>query len=895
MTATLSGVSNNDVVQVIELVRGQRSGGRSEVQVLTILSQGAHNATDLSGWFRMSFNGSSTASPYVPAGASAADVANALNQLNTLASVVVTRATLTGTADNVPYAGYQWHITFANNFGNQPDIAVDSADVRSLIGAAVQVTLDEGDNSLTYYGYKASDAVEGEYPVGYNYAVVPSTQTSYTITGLAPGDPYTVAVSAINSFGAGPSTVASPQLITPPLQIPQPPSSVTLNVHPMSSTQLDVFYLPPPSDGGSSVLSYRIELDTTSNFLNPIYTVVPCPTSNYHTTYEIRTSGGIGDPVVSGYFQLTLTFNGASYTTDYISYDAPAIAGEELGVSLSLTGGSYATLTPGATVFTMSANVATSVFIGNRLQFDVQKYPNQVYIVTAVNGTHVTVDHAIVLADSTLTTTFAVVTRLLGGLGDDTTSRVACDADPQYPSLCPLSRRKISGSIQSKLEMIPGALTLGVEVDRDAPDTTNGMTWRVTFLDEANQGPENFALTVATGSNNVLTQSGRTANITVTNLIDGQVFGGCTGIQTVFPDKPLVQGQLYYARVFAINSVGFSLAGIAPSPQKPMVVPGPPTSVVLVVVSSTELRVSFNPPTNDGGDAVTLYRVDYSISNTFSNMLSSNVTYLNGGAPFFKTITGLTTGTFYFVRVSALNSQGFGPPALSTPASLNPYSSSQGPTNVNLYVTSDTLLTVSFGLPLNNGGDAITGYRVEWDISIGFNSATPIPNKGYVDLDASLYSSYTIQYLTAGVVYYVRVFAINSAGVGLATSSSPQFASPKRSIPGRPHTIQAYSGNGIGYVTLTWLRPRIPWFNVPCDGTLQNPQECPSPVGGGLPESDGDSPIIEYVVSWNEYEDFTGLDTGSISTAGTSYTLTGLIPGRRYYLRVLARNAVGSG
>jgi hypothetical protein len=66
-------------------------------------------------------------------------------------------------------------------------------------------------------------------------------------------------------------------------------------------------------------------------------------------------------------------------------------------------------------------------------------------------------------------------------------------------------------------------------------------------------------------------------------------------------------------------------------------------------------------------------------------------------------------------------------------------------------------------------------------------------------------------------------------------------------------------------------------------------------VGGGLPASDGGSPINEYDVSYNEKPDFSGIDTGEFPTSGTSYTLTNLIPGRKYYIRVLARNSKGAG
>lgn len=97
---------------------------------------------------------------------------------------------------------------------------------------------------------------------------------------------------------------------------------------------------------------------------------------------------------------------------------------------------------------------------------------------------------------------------------------------------------------------------------------------------------------------------------------------------------------------------------------------------------------------------------------------------------FIQTISGLQNGVFYFVRVSAANSQGYGATTASAPSSLNPNQQSSFPSNVKLAVTSDTMLTVGFDLPIDNGGDVITGFRVEWDISLTFNSnLVGSPNK----------------------------------------------------------------------------------------------------------------------------------------------------------------------
>jgi hypothetical protein len=139
--------------------------------------------------------------------------------------------------------------------------------------------------------------------------------------------------------------------------------------------------------------------------------------------------------------------------------------------------------------------------------------------------------------------------------------------------------------------------------------------------------------------------------------------------------------------------------------------------------------VTFSPPSSDGGDTITLYKVEYATSSNFANPMAVNVTYLEGGAPFFRTLSGLTKGVYYFVRVYAYNSQGFGKPTASTPTSLNPYTQSGAPSNIRLRVTSNTMVTVGWEPPLDDGGDTVTSYRVEWDVTSSFNGIVSYPNK----------------------------------------------------------------------------------------------------------------------------------------------------------------------
>jgi len=885
LVASLIGSSTNEVVRVSKLVPGQRMFGSHETQIITIVSTGSQQQTDLRGYFTLSFNGSEYVSPFLASDATEEDVELAIAQLNTLRAVSVTRTDYISTSGS-QFAGYQWTVTFAGDYGDQPVIQIQDDYLYSL-QTAIDTDVEDGDNALDASNFRASFAVPGELPVGYNSRLVDRDARLFTLNMLVPGKNYFVQVSAVNNYGTGMARLSSPTVISPSKQAPQPPANVAIGVHPGSSSSLDVTYAAPSSDGGANITAYRIEIDTSVNFLTPIHVTQSCPNSSPRSVISIRTSASTEDPILSGDFQLRLSFSSYTFLTDLIPFDATATKADESGKSIVLP--LTALLVANTNSFVVT--VANYVHIGDRLQFDNQLTAGIIYTVTAVVGTTITVNTAVTVDPAKNLRT--AVTRYLGGRGDTSNSRVTCSFDAV---VCPLSRVGKSGSIQGKLEKIPEALIAGVTVDMDAPDSTNGFTWRVTFLDPSPTDIlHNFALSVA--DNNLVTVSGAQANITITEILTGVNYGSCVGTFEVPPDKALNNGRNYFSRVFAINDIGYSLPQVSLSSQKPMVVPGAPTSVTISVLSgsSTTLVVRFNSPADDGGDDIVSYKVEYATLSDFSNAQFVVVNQLSGGAPFETRLLNLVTGTFYFVRVSAANSQGNGIPTISTPSSLNPYRAAAGPTNVKLYATSSSMLTVSFALPLDNGGDAIVRYLVEWDIAPGFNSLQPVPNKGSATVLAATDSSYTIQLLTPGLSYFVRVSAVNSAGPGLPTLATPVSAKPGLQVPGRPHTVVVAAGTNVGTIKVSWQRPRVPWHNIPCSGTALNPGRCPTPVGGVNAASDGGAEIAEYAIAYNDKADFTGMDTNEITTTNSNYVLTDLTPGRTYYIRVLARNSQGAG
>jgi hypothetical protein len=163
-----------------------------------------------------------------------------------------------------------------------------------------------------------------------------------TVSGLTPGKRYAVTVSAVNERGQGQRAVATPALmITPPLTVPSPPTGVTVAVKTWGVTaspndllgdsqRLIVTYAPPLSNGGTAVTAYRVELDPTPTFDNPIVEDFDCPSRPDYATWVVKTAATVGgDSIDSGYFTLQLQHNGQTRVTNAIPFNAVALAVQE--------------------------------------------------------------------------------------------------------------------------------------------------------------------------------------------------------------------------------------------------------------------------------------------------------------------------------------------------------------------------------------------------------------------------------------------------------------------------------------------------------------------------------------------------------------------------------------
>ena len=315
----------------------------------------------------------------------------------------------------------------------------------------------------------------------------------------------------------------------------------------------------------------------------------------------------------------------------------------------------------------------------------------------------------------------------------------------------------------------------------------------------------------------------------------------------------LANGTIYYVRVRAINDVGAGPWPTQPASATPAMLPGAPTGLALLV-EDRSLQASWNPPGDDGSETITGYRLQWRPGN--DQFTDSDPTATVAGEVRSHRIGSLVNGTTYYVRVRAINDVGAGPwptqPASATPATLP-----GAPTGLALLVE-DRSLQASWNPPGDDGGETITGYRLQWRPG----------NDQFTDSDptatvAGEVRSHRIGSLANGTTYYVRVRAINDVGAG-PWPTQPASATPA-TLPGAPREVVIEAGNQR--LTVTWQPPA----------------------------DDGGEPLTGYLVQWKSGdEEFS--DTERRATVTTlRHQITGLDNGTTYTVRVRAVSLAGTG
>ena len=318
-------------------------------------------------------------------------------------------------------------------------------------------------------------------------------------------------------------------------------------------------------------------------------------------------------------------------------------------------------------------------------------------------------------------------------------------------------------------------------------------------------------------------------------------------------------------RLFKNSVIVILLFGTAiylPSCKKETTLPVVITTIVSDITQTTAL--AGGTVTDDGGDLIAFRGICWSTS---PNPTTSSFKTINGSASssFTSSITGLTADTKYYLRAFATNSAGTGYGNEVTFTTNDIFKASTVPTLTTSPVTAITTKSaVSGGTITSDGGGIITKSGLCWGttpdpVINGINTNSTNDGSGNGSFESDLYN------LAPNTTYYVRAYAVNSAGNAYGDQVS---------FITNPAAIATLTTTAVSSITSI------------------------TAVSGGNITTDGGAQVTIRGVCWGTSPDPTINDNGTNDGSGPgnfTSNLTVLNPGTIYFLRSYAINAVGVG
>jgi len=315
------------------------------------------------------------------------------------------------------------------------------------------------------------------------------------------------------------------------------------------------------------------------------------------------------------------------------------------------------------------------------------------------------------------------------------------------------------------------------------------------------------------------------------------------------PMTELILGTTYYVRAYATNTAGtiygneltfITLDGVMTL-----------TTNAATSITATSVTIGGSVP-SDSGSPVT--ERGLCISKLPSPTISNKIVNGSGTGAFANNITGLTANTTYYIRAFATNSIGT---AYGNEVSFTTQNGIIELTTTD--ISSITSTTISIGGTIStDGGAVVTARGACWSTS---TNPTISDSKTVNGSGIGTFSS-SITGLTAETNYYIRAYATNS--VGTAYGAEIAFSTKRPSI-------------------ITTAISDIAANSATCGGNI-------TAIGGAT--------IIARGICWSATPNPT-IATSSKTTNGLgagefASSITGLMPGKTYYVKAYATNSIGT-
>ncbi|XP_071534909.1 titin-like [Panulirus ornatus] len=324
----------------------------------------------------------------------------------------------------------------------------------------------------------------------------------------------------------------------------------------------------------------------------------------------------------------------------------------------------------------------------------------------------------------------------------------------------------------------------------------------------------------------------------------------------------LLAGHEYFFRVFALNAIGLSEALEASETivlKSPFDKPGPPLGPFDVSnMTEVSLQLHWDEPEHDGGSPITHYTLEKRESTkkawTKVGQTAAAVTDME--------VTGLKKGVAYYFRVYAFNAIGQSPP-LQPEEPITAGKKITPPTKPNglqvIDVTTKTV-TLAWAPPTTTGGADLTGYVIERRLT----TERKWERVDTVDPSVTLFC---VENLREKSEYEFRVFAENPVGLSLEAAMTEQVRLKTHATPPSPPTAPLE------------VRPTGPTSLM---------------IEWGAPESDGGAPLLGYIIAIRDIKRTMWIEVGQVGANFTRLHIKELQEEHEYFVRVFARNEVGT-
>ncbi len=332
-----------------------------------------------------------------------------------------------------------------------------------------------------------------------------------------------------------------------------------------------------------------------------------------------------------------------------------------------------------------------------------------------------------------------------------------------------------------------------------------------------------------------------------------------TGSGTDYLAAGLTPGEQYVFKVTATNAAGESSSSSASSAILAAEIPTAPTNLRVTSRGSGAITLMWDIPSDTGGAPLTGYVVESAAGSgsyaavTFSGNSNPGINYV--------ALTGLTVCTMYSFRVYSVSAQGQSLPStvMSAYASGLPVAPTSAPT-ISALTKYSLTVTMTALTGTDTGGCAITYYKVY--ASVNGNS--------YVEVGSTASTSYVLTGIQLSSVYQIKYAASNKVydegnSFGASLLSSPIVTV---TVAVQPQPPDNFGQGAVLYrdsVLLEW--------------------DVPSDTGGAAISSY--SLVITDVAA-------TTSTTVSIAAGSTSYTATGLTPGKSYTFAMATVTSAGT-